>query len=84
MDGIIVKGVTGCGKTLNTPLMLKHFGLHNVSDAFNYKNQPVKADTLHLTNIRDTPNALDFYEVMQDINDLATKDRIETFRIPKA
>lgn len=52
--GILIYGPQGCGKTLNTPAIARHFGV-------------AEAD-VHTTNDPGEPGARDFYQVMAEIN----------------
>lgn len=51
---ILIYGPQGCGKTLNTPLIAKHFG--------------VSESEVLTTNDPATPGALDYFKVMALIN----------------
>ena len=69
-NAIVIYGPQGCGKTMNAPRIAKHFGLTQILEDEGSRSQgQFPEDTLVLTNNSAVAGALDFFQVMAQINE---------------
>jgi shikimate kinase len=64
--GIILTGPQGCGKTINRQKIAAHLGMIFIDDGGWQLGDPLKDDTLHITN-EVTELAFEYRDIMEEI-----------------